>query len=110
MSAKGKNGMYRLFDELLVGLLVPPIVSALISTGSLPYYFILIIYGVLVYETYSLIREMTSWKVLYIIGWLAGLFILIPYGLLTPLDVIIFLFPVVVLLYRFYRWIKDQIR
>lgn len=107
MLVKFEEGLKRALLEMFGGLIIPITISSLVGTGSIPYYSIWILYLIDIGGTINLIREMSFWATSYIVGWLIGIFILANYGLLTPLDILIYLIPLVFLGYRLYRSIRS---
>ena len=100
MLDKFEEGFNRAISEIVVGLIIPITISSLVSTGLIPYYSILILYLIGIGGTINLIREMSLWATSYIVGWLIGIFILAYSGLLTPIDILLYLIPLVFLVYR----------
>ncbi len=105
MLDKFEDGLNRALLEIVLGLIIPIIISSLVSTGQFPSYFILILYLISIGGMISLIREMSFWATSYIVGWLFGIFILANSGLLTPIDILIYLIPIVFLVYRLLKLI-----
>jgi len=100
MLDKFKDGLNGALLEIVGGLIAPILISSLVSTALFPSYFIWILYLIGIGGMISLIREMSFWATSYIVGWLVGIFILANSGLLSPIDILIYLIPLVFLVYR----------
>lgn len=103
MLDKFEDGLDRAFGEIFGGLIIPITISSLVSTGLIPYYSIWILYLIGIGSVINLIREMSLWATSYIVGWLIGIFILTYSGLLTLIDILIYLIPLVFLVYRVFK-------
>jgi hypothetical protein len=102
---KFEQGLKRAFTEVIPEIVIPILISSFISTGLFPFYFILFFDLLSVGAMISLIQKMSYWATSYIIGWIVGIIILAPTGLLTIIDLLIYLIltPVGLLLCRFLK-------
>lgn len=104
MSDKFDSGFSRAFLETVGGLITPIIISSFVSTSLFPSYFIWLFHILSIVDIISLIKATSFWATSYIIGWLIGVIIFASAGLLTILDILIYLIPLGFLFARFARW------
>ncbi len=95
------SGVNRAFTEIIVGTLTTIIISVIVSNGLVPYYFILYFHLSSIVGMIVLIQKMRYWATFYIVGWLFGAIILAYSGLLPITDILIYVIPLVFLVYRF---------
>ena len=107
MLDKFDYGLKRAFSEIIPEIGTPIIVSIFISTGLIPSYVIWFFYLLSIVDILVLIQKMSYWATSYMIGWLVGVIILATTGLLTILDLLIYLIPIVFLVYILYKWIHE---
>lgn len=107
MSNKFGSGFDRAFSEIAGGLIIPIFISSLVSTGLFPPYSIWILFFISIVGMISLIKEMSLWATSYIVGWLFGVIILAYSGLLTIIEFLIYLIPLVYLVYKLLKRIRD---
>lgn len=100
MSDKFDSGFNRASSEIVGGLITPIIISSFVSTGLFPSYFIWFFHLLSIVDMISLIKAMSFWATSYIVGWLFGVIILAYSGLLAITDILIYLIPLVFLVYR----------
>ena len=96
-------GLNRAFDEIIGGLVISIIISILVGTGLIPLYLILLFHLINIIDMIVLIKKMPYWATSYSVGWLIGVIILAYTGLLTIIDILINLIPLVFLVVRFVR-------
>lgn len=106
MSDKFDSGLDRAFSEIVVGLIVPIIISTVVSTGIVPFYFIWFFHLLSIIDMISLIREMSLWATSYIFGWLFGIIIFAYSGLIGIIDFLIYLVPLGYLGYKLFKRIR----
>ena len=106
MSDKFDSGFDRAFSEIVVGLIIPILISIFVSTDLIPSYFIWFFHLLSIIDMISLIKEMSFWATSYIVGWLIGVIILANTGLLTFIDILIYLIPLVFLVHKLLKRIR----
>jgi hypothetical protein len=109
MLDKFDYGLKRAFSEITPGIATPIIVSIFISAGLIPSYVIWFFYLLSIVDMLVLIQKMSYWATSYMVGWLVGVIILATTGLLTILEVLIYLIPIGFLVYILYKWIHEYI-
>lgn len=109
MLDKFEYGLKRAFSEIIPEIGTPIIVSIFISTGLIPSYVIWLFYLLSIVDMLVLIQKMSYWATSYMVGWLVGVIILATTGLLTILEVLIYLIPIVFLVYILYKWMHEYI-
>ena len=107
MSDKFDSGLSHAFTEIVVGLITPIFISSILSTELVPSYFIWFFHLLSIIDMISLIKEMSFWATSYIVGWLFGIIILAYSGLLVIIDFLIYLIPLVFLVYKLLKRIRD---
>lgn len=109
MSDKIDYGLNRAFEEIIGGLIASIIISSVVSTGLIPSYFILLFHLLSIGDMIVLIQKMPYWATSYSLGWLVGVIILANTGLLTNIDIVINLIPLVLfLVYRLLKLLKGK--
>jgi len=105
--SKLEYGFKRAVSEIIGGIVAYYFIAALISTGLIPPYFVLLFHLVNVLSTILLVFAMPFWATSYILGWLFGLGIMYQSGVIGILDLLIYLVPLVILAIRFSKRISD---
>ena len=100
MLDKFEYGLRRAFDEIIVGSVPSITISIIVSTGLVPSYFIWFFHLFSVIGMIILIQKMPNWATSYIVGWLVGVIILAYSDLITITNMLIYLIPLVFLIYR----------
>ena len=108
MSDKFESGFSRALTQIVVGLIPPIFISSFVSTGLFPYYIIWIFHLLGIIDMISLIKEISYWATSYIVGWVFGVIILANSGLLVIQDILIYLIPLVFLIYRLIIYFLDN--
>ncbi len=100
MLDKFDYGLNRAFSEIIGGLVASILLSIFVSTGLIPSYFIWLFHLLNIVDMIFLIQKMPYWATSYSVGWLFGVIILANTGLLTIIDIMINLIPLVFFVYR----------
>jgi hypothetical protein len=107
--SKFELGYKQAVAEIVTGIVTPIIINAFASTGLLPTYALVLLSLIVIVENIVFILSMSSWGILYTLGWLFGSFIFFQSGLLGPLEFILYIIlPIIFLVVRFVLWIKMQ--
>lgn len=110
MSDKFDSGFSRAFSEIVVGLIIPILISSFVSTGLFPSYFIWVFHLLSIVDMISLIKAMSYWATSYILGWLFGVIILANSGLLAITDILVYLIPLAFLIYRLLKLLVQYVK
>lgn len=106
---KFEKGYKEAAGEIISGFITPLIINAFANTGLLPWYFVTMLSLIVIGENIVFILSMSSWGILYTLGWLFGAYIFYTSGLLGILDVILYIvIPIVFLIIRFVIWFRNQ--
>ncbi|KKN64290.1 hypothetical protein LCGC14_0493350 [marine sediment metagenome] len=100
MLDKFEDGLDLALGEIVGVLTTPIFISIFVSLRLFPSYFIWIFNLISIGGMISLIREISFRATTYIVGWFVGIFILAYSGLLAPIDILIYLIPLVFLVYK----------
>ncbi len=101
------NGLTRAFKEVVVGIVLSIAVAAVARAifGESP--LATLIEFVMVLSAVAIFAKMRYWSNKYICGWLLGIALLWQAGLVTMLDFPLFAGPIVIMLFRIRRRVKN---
>ncbi len=100
MLDKFDSGFNHASSKIIGGILNSIIISSFASTEIFPSYTIWLIHILGIVGMGVFIQKMSYWATSYIFGWLLGVIILASSGLLAITDILIYLIPLVFLIYR----------
>jgi hypothetical protein len=95
-----EHGIIRAFSAVLGGIILTSLLHALADSGLIePSYLVLLnLANILGIISISLLIK--YWGTLYILGWLLGLIMLSPGGLVDPWEMIVYLAVAIIVLFR----------
>jgi len=105
--SKIEYGFRRAITEMVSGIVVAVILQAFVSSGLIPYSYVLLFHLVNIVSTIALVFAIPYWATSYIIGWLIGLAIMSRSGLIGTLEFVIYFIPFFVLIARLVKKLRD---
>jgi len=105
--SKFEYGFSRAITEIVTGIVLAVVLEAFVTSGLIPYSYVLLFHLLNVVSTIAFIFAIPYWATSYIIGWLIGLTIMSRSGLIGALDFIIYLIPLFFLIARFVKKLRD---
>lgn len=99
----GEDGLRRIFTEIVGGLATSSIMSAFVTSGTLDSSFAFVFHLINALLMATLLMKMKYWGTTYILGWLGGLMMMSPTGLIEPLEFSAYtLVPIIILTRRYW--------
>ena len=94
-------GFEQAVAEIISGFITPIIIDAFAQTGLIPQYYLTILSLIVILGNITFIILMSSWGIVYTLGWLFGSFLLLYSGLLGTIDLILYIvLPIIFLVLR----------
>jgi hypothetical protein len=106
---KIKTGFLQAILSVISGIIITTILGFLVARDTIPGY------SLLIFTVFNLIlniialKKMRSWGMYYTLGWLAGT-LLLRSQLSTADFVLNIIFPVLILVSRFFLWLRQTVR
>lgn len=103
-----EHGFLRAILEVVGGFLTSILMKMMENSGLIPATYLLMFKLITWLSTIIFILVFPYWGTGYLIGWLLGIALLYPSGLLEPLDLVIyFIIPLIILILRLIKHVTD---
>ena len=96
--SKLEYGFKRAVSEIIGGFVSSVVLEVFVNAGLVPVSYMLLFHALNALGTLVLILAMPFWATTYIIGWLFGLWVMSQSGLLSVIDYLVYLVPLMFVL------------
>lgn len=102
-----EHGFERAVSEVLIGFALSAFTTSLANSGLIPSPYLLTFKLLVLAGAIPFIYALPYWGTGYILGWLLGYAVMLPSGIVDPLDFVIFTaIPLIILCLRFFKEVQ----